>query len=251
MKRRLLANCLLGPLALFALTFSTREVAAQAIVLDPANLAQNILEVIHLIQSNVNEAAMIANQIQSLENELRNLELLPFDIIQDFSSQLQTLFTTLGSIDGLMQHLSDLEAQFDEAYPDFSQSFSPVPGYTIAADTLQRLERTRDMVKGSLKASAQVLDSLPSNEAQLTELMMSSQGAVGILQAAQAGNQITASVASQLIGLNAQLASYIQAHTAQLMEANGANLATKNRLDHALDDWGLPYTPNPVEENPF
>ncbi len=224
---------------------------AQYVVFDPANLAESILQVIHLIQSNINEAAMIANQIQSLEHEILNLTSLPFDIISQFKSRLESLFSTLGSIDGLMQHLSELEAKFDEAYPDFSTEFSPVPGVQVYEDMHQRVERTRNMIRGSLKTSADVLDKLPATEAELAKLMNKSQAAVGILQAAQSGNQIAASIAAQLMSLNAQLGSYVQAHTAQLMEWNGAQTATKNRMDHVLDDWAAPYTPNPVEDNPF
>ena len=150
-----------------------------------------------------------------------------------------------------MQHLNELESRFENLYPDFSAEFFPVPGTTMAEDMQTRLRTTRDMIQGSLKTSAQVLEQMPANEAQLQALMENSQGAVGILQATQAGNQMAGNIAGQLMSLNAQLATYIQAHTAHLMEVNGAALAAKNRLYHVLDEWGTPYTPNPIPENPF
>jgi P-type conjugative transfer protein TrbJ len=60
--------------------------------------------------------------------------------------------------------------------------------------------------------------------------MSDSQGAVGILQAAQAGNQIAATVSGNLIQLNAQLATYTQAHTAYLMEVNSASVRRKKSI---------------------
>ena len=236
----------------FSLLFSGPEpVRAQWVVTDPGNTAVNILQEIHSLLSNVNEAVMIANQLVQLENDLKNLTSFPFSIIEEYKAKLEGLFETLGSIEGLMQNLAELEGRFEELYPDFSADYMPVPVESVSADIQNRLRTTRSMIQGSLKTSAQVLENLPANQAQLTALMENSQSAVGILQAAQAGNQINASVASQLISLNSQLASYIQAHTAQIMEQNGAALASKNRMDHALDGLLDTYAPNPLRKNPF
>ena len=224
---------------------------AQQVVIDPANLAQAVIQVARLIQSNINEAAMIANQIQSLENEFKNLAALDFNTISDFTGQMEALFETLGSIEGLMQHLAELETRFEEVYPDLSTAGFPIPSSIMAEDIHARLQRTRDMVRGALKTSARVLESMPNSQAQLAALMESSQASVGILQAAQAGNQISGEIAAQLLNLNGQLASYIQAHTAQLMAENGAALAAKNRTDHVMEDWYVPSNETAVNENPF
>lgn len=221
------------------------------IVFDPSNFAQSVIQAIRLLQSNINEARMIANQVISIANEAKNLTKLPFDIIQDFSSQFSNLFETTGSINGLMQNLSSLQAQFEELYPNFLEMYDPVSRSSMADDAQRWVQTTRDMILGVSKTGAQVLQSLPTTQSQLERLMADSQGAVGILQATQAGNQIAATISGNLINLNAQLATYTQAHTAFLMEWNGAEGAAKNRMDHVLDGIDTPYAGKSLPENPF
>ncbi len=229
---------------------SPQRASAFDIVLDPSNLAQAIAQVALLKEMIENEVNMIANQVQQLENDARNLASLEFSAIQEYTSDLQSLFETLGTIEGLIQHLSELESKFEEFYPDLSIESDPIASASMAADMHSRLQRTRDMIKGSLKTSAKVLENMPKSQEHLTALMENSQLAEGILQAAQAGNQIAGDIAAQIISLNAQLGSYIQAHTAQLMEKNGAALAAKNRLDHVMEDWLTPGSAQPAASLP-
>jgi P-type conjugative transfer protein TrbJ len=252
MKRRNFICAALGGVVYALGSFMNPHAAmAQYVVFDPSNFSQNILQAIRLLASNVNEAKMIANQIKSLAHEVKNLKKLPFDIISDFEGQLSELFSTVGSINGLMQNLSSLQSQFETLYPDFVSQSSPVPRTSIAQDIKAQILNTREVMLGAAKAGAMVLANLPKTEEQLHKLMSDSQGAVGILQAAQAGNQISATVSGNLIQLNAQLATYTQAHTAYLMEINSASAAAKNRLNHVLDNWAAPSGGKSISENPF
>jgi P-type conjugative transfer protein TrbJ len=252
MKRRTFICAALGS-ALYALGWVLNPCAAKAqyVVFDPSNYSQNILQAIRLLASNVNEAKMIANQIKSLAHEVQNLKKLPFNIISDFEGQLSELFSTVGSINGMMQNLDSLQSQFETLYPDFLSQSSLVPRTSIAKDIKAQITNTREVMLGAAKAGATVLANLPKTEDQLQKLMSDSQGAVGILQAAQAGNQIAATVSGNLIQLNAQLATYTQAHTAYLMEVNSASSAAKNRLKHVLENWAAPSGAKSISENPF
>lgn len=220
-------------------------------VIDYTNLVQNILTAVRTLQSNINEATQIANQVKSLANEAKNLKDLKFDIIQDFNGQFTDLFQTVGTINGLMQDLSSLQARFDQLYPDYSAQYGPIPGYQISGETQTWITETRNMMLGAAKTGAQVLQNLPQSQSELETLMQKSQNSAGILQATQAGNQIAATVAGGLISLNTQMASYSQAHTAYLMEINSSAAITKTRMDHALDDWAQPNNSNLIAENPF
>jgi P-type conjugative transfer protein TrbJ len=83
-----------------------------------------------------------------------------------------------------------------------------------------------------------VLENLPHSQAQLEELLGQSQGAAGILQAAQAGNQISASIAGNLQTLNSQLATYSQAHMSFMMQQQAAQAAAGARGREVMDGWG-------------
>lgn len=238
-------------ISVIVLTCFTQKLYAALPVIDPANLVQSIIAVAHLIKSNINEAVMIKQQIESLINEARNLESLPFDIVAEFEGKYQKFYETLGSINGLIQNLSELEGKFEEIYPDYSKEPFRERRDRMAGRILNRVQKTREMIQGSLKTSATVLDGLPTTEKQLKELVSNSQGAVGILQATQAGNQIVADVAGQLMELNGQLATYIQAQSAYILEHNGKQTMAESRKLQVLEDWPTTYTPNPIPENPF
>lgn len=220
-------------------------------VIDYTNLVQNILTAVRTLQSNINEATQIANQVQSLANETKNLKNLKYDVIQNFNGQFTDLFRTVGTINGLMQDLSSLQNRFDQLYPDYNSQYGAIPSYQMSGDTQSWIAETRKMMLGAAKTGAQVLQNLPQSQSELETLMRKSQNSAGILQATQAGNQIAATVAGGLINLNSQMASYSQAHTAYLMEINSSAAMTKNRMDHALDDWAQPSNSHLIPENPF
>ena len=213
-------------------------------VIDVANYSQNIFTAIRTLQSNINEARSIANQI-------KNLKSLPENIIGEFELQLSDLFSTMGSINGLMQDITSLQSRFEELYPEFHQSSSLVPRMELAEESTKLIKHTREMMLGVAKTGAQVLGNLPKAKSELAGLMHNSQGAVGILQATQAVNQISGIISENLMELNAQIASYTQAHSAFLMEINQSTSATKNRMGHVLEGWDKPYAKKPINENPF
>jgi type IV secretion system protein TrbJ len=227
------------------------QTAAQWVVYDPANFSQNVLSAVRAATSNANEARMIAQNVKSLANQARNLTSLPFDIINEFNGDLQSLFSIMGSIDGMMQNLATLEGRFEELYPDFLEQYDPVSRASMADDVRAWIKTTRQMILGASKTGAQVLENMPKTQEELNRLMADSQGAAGILQAAQAGNQIAGTISGNLISLNSQLAAYTQAHTAFLMELNSSAAAARNRMDHVLDGWEERYSGAALPENPF
>ena len=194
-------------------------------VIDTSNLAQSVLSAARTLQSNLNEARMIANQI-------KNLTALDFNILEGYSGNLTKLFETMGSVHGLMQDLSSLEANFETLYPDFNNDPARV-SEEKASETINRaLDESRRMMQGAAKTGAIVLQNLPKTEAELEELLADSKTSVGILQATQAGNQINAEVASNLLHLNAMLANFTQAHMAYMQKQNTAEAIELNKSKH-------------------
>lgn len=215
--------------------FPENVLAGPIPVIDGANVAQSILEAARALKSNVNEATMIVNQVKSLENELRNLTKLDFNIIDEYSENLTRLFEEMGSIHGLMQDLSSLQLRFEELYPDFNNETAPLE-LQRASDVMdQALDESRQMMLGAARTGAVVLENLPKTEAQLEELLADSSASVGILQAAQAGNQISALVASQLMNLNAQLANFNQAQVSYMQKQNTAEAISRKRGKRVLE----------------
>lgn len=237
--------------SLVALTFTLAASAAPAVapeeahalfgaadvVYDPTNHAQNILSAIRTLKSNINEALMIKHQLKSLANEFENLKKLDFSIVDEFANQMNDLFEVTGTINGLMQEFSSLQSEFDKLYPNFGDLIG-IDAKELAKQATEWLEHSRDTILGASKTGAKVLENLPRSQAQLEGLLAQSQGAAGILQAAQAGNQLSAAIAGNLQTLNAQLATYSQAHMSFMMQQQAAQTAVAARNREIMKGWG-------------
>lgn len=217
--------------------WSSNAFAFVAIVHDPSNMVQNALSALRALKSNLNEAQMIKNQIESLANEMKNLEKLDFSIIDQFSGDMNELFEVTGKIQGLMQDYTDLQSEFQRLYPDFTLG-TGFDSTKLVEQATDWLRASRNAVLGAAQTGAKVLESLPRSQIELETLVTRSQGAAGILQAAQAGNQISAMIAGNLQSLNAQLATFTQAQTAYQMRVDQAQAAQSASMKDVLKGWG-------------
>lgn len=236
----------------FLLIFSPLRAYAGGIpVIDGSNLAQNILAAVRALQSNLNEAKMIVNQIKQLENDFKNLTDLNFSIGNDYSAQLHDLFTEMGAVQGLMQDLINLQGKFEQLYPEFNSNPSAVASTEMSEVLNDALNESRQMMLGAARTGAKVLENLPKTETQLDQLLLKSENAAGNLSALQAGNQISATISSNIMNLNALMANYSQAHMSHLQKLNTEQAAVENRLQHVLRGIDSPPSSAKVNRNPF
>lgn len=207
-------------------------------------MAQNILTAIRTLQSNINEAKMILNQVKDLTK-------LPTTIKNEFNENLHDLFTQVGEIQGLMQDLSTLQMKFEELYPDFTKETSYITNGRLSEVLNTALDESRKSMLGAAKTGAQVLENSRNSQEQLDRLISASHSAVGNLQTQQAGNEITAVVASNLINLNSLLSTATQAQITFQQGLNTEKAAAINRMQHIKDEIReLPEAP-PVPMDPF
>lgn len=227
-------------------------ISAQAIIVfDPTNFSQNILTALRTLQSNINEATQIANQVQGLANDARNLQSLPVSTLSAFQTQFRALLTVVNNIQGLAQDYAHLQAQFEQMFPDYSQITGTLSTQAVSADLQKWLDNNRTTLQGAVTTGAALLQQLPQNQADITTLVNSSQGAQGALQALQSGNQLSAQIAGQLMNLNTQMGTYQQAQMAYLLERNAEKVASQRRLQDVMKDWNTPVTAPPIPANPF
>lgn len=245
-------KCILNFVLAGALIFLPVRAHAGGIpVIDVSNLAQNILSAVRALQSNLNEAKMIVNQIKQLENDFKNLTDLDFSIGNDYSAQLHDLFSEMGAVQGLMQDLISLQSNFEQLYPEFNTNPSAVSSATMSQVLNDALNESRQMMLGAARTGAKVLENLPKTESQLDQLLVKNENAVGNLSALQAGNQISATISSNIMNLNALMANYAQAHMSHLQKLNTEQAAVENRLQHVLRGIDDAPTAAKVNRNPF
>lgn len=234
-KRCTVCALVLGMTLLFP---ASRLLAGGIPVIDVSNLAKNALTAIKT-------AKMVQQLAKQLENEAKNLDNLKWSTVDDFSAELEELFEVVGETQGLVQDFTSLEDKFKELYPDYLETEEGSSYQEVAEKSKEWLANNREVIKGAAKASAKVFESLPDSQERLSDLVQSSSAAPGILQAAQAGNEIAAQMTEQLMQLNVQIATFSDAQIAILAEENAAKAASKKRREKLLD--GLEEMKQPTE----
>ena len=232
-------------LAVAAAVLMTVMPAAQAqwVVIDPANLVQNILTAARTLQQINNQIQQLQNEAQMLTNQARNLTSLPFSALNQLQSALFATNQLLQQAQGLAFNLSQMKAQFAQLYPTaYSASTS---ANQMATDARTRWRNSLEALRTATQVQSQAVQNLASDEQTLTDLVNSSQSAVGALQATQATNQLLALQARQAI--QAQQLRITQDRAVALEQARQVAVQERAReVRRRFQGGGTPYTPYTV-----
>jgi len=225
-----------------AIVIGTGTAQAQLTVYDPNNYASNVLQAARSLEQINNQIRALQNQALSLQNQARNLQQLPY-------SSLQTLQGNLGRIGGLMQQAQRVAYDVQAIDREFTQNYSISAGSSdaaLVASARARWLNSASAFQHALEVQAGVIASLPSTRSVSQNLVTSSQGATGILQATQAGNQLLALQSQQLTDLTAMVAA--QGRAAALDQADrAASRAQAQEQFRRFMDRRQGYQPQPVE----
>ncbi|WP_374443402.1 P-type conjugative transfer protein TrbJ [Pseudomonas panipatensis] len=237
MKKRLLA------IAAAALIGTMPVAQAQWVVIDPTNLAQNILTAAHTLEQINNQIKQLQNEAQSLMNEARNLASLPFNVVNRLRSNLDTTRQLIAQARGLAFDIQNMDQQFAQLYPE--QYAASVSGNQMFQDAHQRWQNTLQGLQTAMRMQAQVSQNLNQDEGVLADLVDQSQSATGALQAMQATNQLLALQAKQSI--QTQQLQLTQGRAASLELARQAAAVERGReVTRRFLGGGTAYTPQSV-----
>lgn len=237
MKKRLLA------VAAAALIGAMPVAQAQWVVIDPTNLAQNILTAAHTLEQINNQIRQLQNEAQSLMNEARNLASLPFNVVNRLRSNLDTTRQLIAQARGLAFDIQNMDQQFAQLYPE--QYAASVSGNQMFQDAHQRWQNTLQGLQTAMRMQAQVSQNLNQDEGVLADLVDQSQSATGALQAMQATNQLLALQAKQSI--QTQQLQLTQGRAASLELARQAAAVERGReVTRRFIGNGTAYTPQSV-----
>ena len=237
MKKRLFA------VAVAALIGVVPVAQAQWVVIDPTNLAQNILTAAHTLEQINNQIKQLQNEAQSLMNEARNLASLPFNVVNRLRSNLDTTRQLIAQARGLAFDIQNMDQQFAQLYPE--QYAASVSGNRMFQDAHQRWQNTLQGLQTAMRMQAQVSQNLNQDEGVLADLVDQSQSATGALQAMQATNQLLALQAKQSI--QTQQLQLTQGRAASLELARQAAAVERGReVTRRFLGGGTAYTPQSV-----
>lgn len=218
-------------------------VHAQWVVIDPTNLAQNIMTAANTLEQINNQIKQLQNQAQSLMNQARNLTSLDFSALNELRAALSATNRLIQQAQGLAFNVQQMETQFQQLYPaSFSASVSSAQ---MALDARKRWTNSLEALRTATQVQSQAVQNFASDESMLTDLLNRSQSAVGALQATQATNQLLALQARQ--SMQAQQLQITQDRAAALDQARQVAVQERAReVRRRFMGSGTPYTPYTV-----
>jgi P-type conjugative transfer protein TrbJ len=227
-----------------SLVFSSPLARAQWPVIDVSNLAQNILTAARSLQEVNNQIAQIQQFVQMLENDARNLTSLPFSVVQQLDQSVSQITGLMGQAQGILYTVQNVQSQFQRYYPTtISPSSSDAQ---LVADAQTRWQYSLSTFQHTMEVQSQIVQNLSGDQAQMDALVGQSQGAVGILQATQAGNQLLALQAKQLAATQALLASQARAQAIERARQAEAEEQAREQYQRFIGTAPGTYAPVPV-----
>ena len=216
---------------------------SQFAVIDAANLFQNSLTAARTLQEVNNQLKQLTNEATMLVNDARNLATLPFNIVGQLKQTLALTNQLIAQAQGVGFQPYWTNYQFGRFYPPGYAS--SVTGFNMSADSYQRWINSWLSLNTTAAMQSQAAQNLASDENALSTLVNESQGAIGIVQATQATNQLLALQARQAI----------QGHQLRLTQDRTATLefartvvaeARAREVRRRFEGSGARYTAQPV-----
>lgn len=233
--------------ALAAAAFLVTPVASLApahgqfggIVYDPRNHAQNLLTAARTLQQINNQVRQLANEAQLLVYQAESLTALPTSVAGELQVSMAEIDALVRSARGLAYEIAAIEQTYAELFPERYDGATPDE---ILGDAREAWALAREGFQHSLLVQAEITTQLRGDAVTLDRLISESQGAVGHLQAAQAGNQLTALAAKQTMQLQTLMAASARADA--LAQADAIAERERARARFARFMGGAAYSPD-------
>jgi P-type conjugative transfer protein TrbJ len=194
---------LVGVILVFGVVTPAR---AQQIVKDPANLIQNTISALKMVESVLNEATMIANQLEQIRVLIQNTTNYPEGIWdREALPRLLRLGRIIEQEQALAYTLANVDSLFRERYP----GYRPVTDWAREYDSWTRT--TLDTLRGTLNAVRLHGEDFAAEQARVDSLAALSDSAIGRMQAVQTGNMIAAEQVQQLAKLRQLVMAQVNA----------------------------------------
>ncbi|WP_425409992.1 P-type conjugative transfer protein TrbJ [Hyphococcus sp.] len=242
MKKTIISIVMMGVMPVMCITGTAHaQFGFGGIVYDPTNHAQNLLTAARSLTQVQNQIKQLAHEVTMLENQAKNLASLPTSVADDLKAKLLTIDALINLADGIAYKVAAIETDYETIYRK-TYGASPPPTPVIVSEARDAWKQSRDGYKHSLQVQAQVVTNIRDDIDELHGLVGESQGAGGNLQVLQAGNQIAALSAEQMMQIQTLLAAQYRAEALEASRALAERERGKARLIRFLGDDSA-YTP--------
>lgn len=168
---------------------------AQMAVIDPANLAQSITQVSHMVEQ-------LRNQVAQIEQATAMLRQNPLQLSPELSRSIGEARALFESVEGLAFEANTLGEDLRTLYPEIWAEHD-------LGDVLSQSDRWlaegRASLERAMQAEARAARSIEGMRGRIERAMQSSSAAQGQTGAIQAGNQLLGLQAAQLAEIHALL----------------------------------------------
>lgn len=182
-------------IALAIASTPARPARAQMAVIDPANLAQSITQVSHMVEQ-------LRNQVAQIEQATAMLRQNPLQLSPELTQSIGEARALFESVEGLAFEADQLGDDLRTLYPE---TWSAHDLEDVLAQSDRWLDESRASLRRAMEAEARAARSIESTRGRIDRAMQSSSAAEGQTGAIQAGNQLLGLQAAQLAEIHALL----------------------------------------------
>ncbi len=199
------------PVAAGVLIGGTAQSLAQMTVFDPSNYQQNLLSAARALEQINNQVRSLQNQAEVILRMDQNLASLGTTISPDLRRTLADIQGQIQAGEGIALRLRETQNSYDEMFPgEVSVALS---SDDVLRNAKTRWEEEYTAFRRSALVQGQIADSMETDARLLGDALASSRSAVGALEAAQAGNELTGLSVKQSLALQGLLATQARAET--------------------------------------
>lgn len=202
-------GALLLSLAAPALTnFADQQAAAQVVVHDPSNHAENLLAAARMLEQ-------IEHQIAALEQQAKMLSRGTLQLSPEYTRTIDEAEALFRRGEGLSHDIARIGGEIEALYPETWDAYALED---VMSQSDRWTEESRRSLTRAVAAQAQAAAGLGATRQRLGAALAASQGAEGQTSAVQAGNQLLGLSAAQLAGIEALMIAEGRALQAERME---------------------------------
>ncbi len=223
---------LLSPAALAIVIGAASPASPQGIVFDPSNYSQNILTAARSLTQINNQIRSLENEARLLINSTKNVASLPGSVAAQIKAQIDEINRLTAQANGIAFEVDRSRTQFETLYP--RQYTAAVSSDRMVQDATARWTNSYDALKQTLLTQSKIVEAIGSDSATLQTLMTSSSGAVGALQAHQAGNELAGLQIKQSLQLQTLLAAQARADALKSAEQQASTEAARERFSRFI-----------------
>lgn len=232
----------LRTLALAAVATLALEIApAQAvIVFDPSNFGENVLQAARALEQINNQIKSLQHEVTMLENMAKHLEKLGFTSLPEIESALKDINSLMAKANGIAFDVKATTDTFKKLFPErFAASLT---SSDLSRGALERWSEAMKALEHTMTMQSQIVANVDADTSTLSRLITESQGAIGSLQAAQAGNQLIALSAKQQLQTQELMAAQFRAQALEQARQAQAQEQARAQFQRFLGDAQI-YTP--------